>query len=175
MIYLKMCVKGLAGSRSASYADGFRLSNENVCYLRKILYRRKLSWHADSTRKFPPVDALRAQAIAEKDAGAFQLPVATQKHIQRGKTMLRPGVNAEMRLGEQQHAGDAHAVAKMMKMRGERGRACRIGSALEQRLQRGGIGKQGGIAAVEVKQGVGAGRVGHHSIQADSVFLPTLS
>lgn len=60
-------------------------------------------------------------------------------------------------------------------MRGERGRACRIGGTLKQRLQRGGIGEQGSIAAVEVKQGVGAGRVGHHSIQADSVFLPTLS
>ena len=75
--------------------------------------------------------------------------------------MLRPGVNADVRLGEQQHAGDAHAVAKMMKMRGERGRACRIGGTLKQRLQRGGIGKQGGIAVVEVKQSVSAGGVGH--------------
>ena len=161
MIYLKMCVKGLAGSRSASYADGFRLSNKNVCYLRKILYRRKLSWHADSTRKFPPIGAFRAQAIAEKDAGAFQLPVATQKHIQRGKTMLRPSVNTDMRLGEEQNAGHAHAVAKMMKMRGERGRASDISGALEQRLQRVGIGEQGGVAVVEVKQGVNTGGMGH--------------
>ena len=89
--------------------------------------------------------------------------------------MLRPGVNADVRLGEQQHAGHTHAVAKMMKMCGERGRACRIGGTLEQRLQRRGVCEQGSIAVVEVKQGVGAGRVGHHSIQADSVFLPTLS
>ena len=75
--------------------------------------------------------------------------------------MLRPGVNADVRLGEQQHAGDAHAVAKMMKMRGERGRACRIGGTLEQRLQRGGICEQGSIAVVEVKQGVNTGGVGH--------------
>ena len=127
----------------------------------KYCIAEKLSWHADSTRKFPPVDALRAQAIAEKDAGAFQLPVAAEKHIQRGKAMLRPGVNADVRLGEQQHAGDAHAVAKMMKMRGERGRASDISGALEQRLQRVGIGEQGGVAVVEVKQSVSAGGVGH--------------
>ena len=46
-------------------------------------------------------------------------------------------------------------------MRGERGRACGIGRALEQRLQRGGVCEQGSIAAVEVKQGVIAGEVGH--------------
>jgi hypothetical protein len=66
-----------------------------------------------------------------------------------------------VRLGEQQHAGDAHAVAKMMKMRGERGRASDISGALEQRLQRVGIGEQGGVAVVEVKQSVSAGGVGH--------------
>ena len=46
-------------------------------------------------------------------------------------------------------------------MCGKCGRACRIGGTLKQRLQRGGICEQGSIAVVEVKQGVGAGGVGH--------------
>ena len=125
-----------------------------------MLYCGKLSFQTDSARKFPPVRPSGAQAFAEQGAGAFQLPIAAEKHIQRGKTVLRPSVNADVRLGEQQHAGHTHAVAKMMKMCGKCGRACRIGGTLEQRLQRGGIGEQGSIAVVEVKQGVIAGGVG---------------
>ena len=122
MIDLKICVNERTGSRRALYAPPAKSANANGCYFFKILYCGKLSFQTDSARKFPPVRPSGAQAFAEQGAGAFQLPVATEKHIQRDKTVLRPSVNADVRLGEQQHAGHTHAVAKMMKMCGKCGR-----------------------------------------------------
>ena len=55
------------------------------------------------------------------------------------------------------------------------GRACHIGGVLQQRLQRRCVCEQRRIAVVEVKQGVRAGGVGHHSIQEASMFLSALS
>ena len=73
--------------------------------------------------------------------------------------VLWPGVDAEVRFGEQQHASHACPRAEMVEMGGENSRSRRLCRLAQEVFKTFGVAKQGGVAAVAVEQGVAAGEV----------------
>ena len=100
----------------------------------------------------PPV-VRGAQGGFQHAAGAVHV-AAAEVEVERGEAVFRPGVDAQMRFGEQQYAGYTRFCAEVVEVGGEDNRPRRFCRRAQDVFKTPGVAQQDGIAAVIVEQGV---------------------
>ena len=103
-----------------------------------------------------PAAVFGLQRLFERKAGVCGVQAAAQEDVGGGVVVFRPGVDADVRFGQQQHAGDAAVAAEAVEMGGKYARAGLAGGLFHGALQFGGVAQRLGRAAVQVKQAVAA-------------------
>ena len=127
----------------------------------------------DAARDAAPYATGSAQAALDDLQRAVSIGAAAHEDVDGSEASLRPGVDRDVRFGEQHHAGDAAAVSEGVEVREQHRRASLTRGVLQQRLKGGCVLQGRDRHAVQVGQQVNAARdVGNRHLWPPELQLP---